>query len=48
MTPRERRLGLIEDADPARPALERQVRMAGLGCAALVAVAAFFMVTKLG
>ena len=48
LTPRERRLAAMADGDPLRPRIERQVVGAGLACAALVAVAAFFMVTKLG
>jgi len=48
LTPRERRLAAMADGDPLRPRIERQLVGAGLACAALVAVAAFFMVTKLG
>ena len=48
MTPRERRLAGLEEGDPSRGAIERELTIAALGCAALVAVAAFFMVTKVG
>ena len=48
MTPRERRLAGMAEGDPFRAAIERQLTIAALGCAALVAVAAFFMVTKVG
>lgn len=48
MTPRERRLARMAEADSSRPAIERQLTSAGLACAALVAAAAFFMVTKVG
>lgn len=48
LTPRERRLGAMAEADPLRPRLERQVAAAGIACATLTAVAAFFMVTKVG
>ena len=48
MTPRERRLARMAEADSSRPAIESQLTSAGLACAALVAAAAFFMVTKVG
>ncbi len=48
LTPAERRLGAMTERDPRRAALQRTVQRVAVVCAALVAVAAFFMVTKLG
>lgn len=48
LIPRERRLAELGPGDAGRVALERTVTRVALGCAALVAVAVFFMIAKPG